>query len=62
MAYLAGDLAALSARAGGGPARGAAALRRGGLIWQFRLHAAGVDAIGRLGLELPATTAGRWPS
>ena len=51
-AYLVGDLSALNEEQVAGRLDEQLRLVEEGLTWHFRLHAAGVDAIGRLGLEL----------
>jgi pyruvate,water dikinase len=51
-AYLVGDLTALNEEQVAGRLDEQLRLVEEGLTWHFRLHAAGVDAIGRLGLEL----------
>ena len=50
--FLAGDLAALSARQVAARLEEQLRFVEESFIWRARLHAAGVDAIGRLGLEL----------
>ena len=51
-AYLVGDLTALNEEQVAARLDEQLRLVEEGLTWHFRLHAAGVDAIGRLGLEL----------
>ncbi len=51
-AYLVGDLTALNEEQVAARLDEQLRLVGEGLTWRFRLHAAGVDAIGRLGLEL----------
>lgn len=58
-AYLVGDLSALNDEQVAGRLDEQLRLVEAGLRWHFRLHAAGVDAIGRLGLEL--TRDHGWP-
>ena len=59
--FLAGDLAALSAQQVAARLEEQLRFVEECFTWRARLHATGIDAIGRLGLDSPATTAGRCP-